>query len=195
MCADDGDQDAKSVSYGLSWGFTRTYWSADKNDEGYAAAGTGATRLGFRRIQPADESWELVPHLDYLWMRSTITTLICDTCYGEVRTDRSYFRELDLGLDLHFFPFHECDDFYVGTGPLVRWGSSGTRMDQGRRNERSTRAAWFGLNMMIGYRAFHGENLGAFIEPVLTWSPDDADRWQHVFPPDNLSLQMGLMWK
>ncbi len=184
-----------STRFGLSWGFTRTYWSSNINDEGYARAGSGAMRIGIRRVQSSRERMEIVPHAEYLWAGSTVTTLICDTCYGMTITERSYFRELDLGFDVHYYPWQACRNFYVGAGPLVRWGSAGIRELRETRPGEVMKAAWFGINLKLGLSTTDRNGMSAFCEPVITWSPDAADRWQRVYPPDNLSLQMGLMWK
>jgi hypothetical protein len=180
---------------GFSWGMTRTYWSADKNSEGYPRAGTAATVLGLERTAPLTESLEFAPYFRYQWMRSTVTTLICDTCYGETRTDRTYYREIDLGFNFNCFPLRDHRHLYLGAGPSVRWGQAGSYELGTERPGEVLRAAWFGLSVLGGYRSYWGEHLAVMFEPQLTFSPDEADRWQRVCPPDNLTLQMGMLWK
>lgn len=183
----------QSSWWGAQWGMARTYWSNSKNDEGFPRAGTAASILGIRRIQPWGNV-ELVPYAQLEWMHSTTSELVCDTCYGDLYTYRSQHREIDLGLNLHWFPSVGCGSVYFGGGPSLRLGHAAIRELSDRKPELSSDKTWIGLTLLGGWRTWQGENVSAFFEPQLTYSP--ANRKQGEYnPPTTLSLQMGVYWK
>ena len=51
------------------------------------------------------------------------------------------------------------------------------------------------MSVLVGYRTYWGQRLAVTFEPQFTFSPDEADRRQRAFPPDNQSLQMGILRK
>ncbi|MBU0508139.1 hypothetical protein KKH27_04800 [bacterium] len=193
VTACNAGENGKSYN-GISWGFSRTWWSADANNEGYPAAGNAGAMVELRRVRMLNDRVAFSPYLQYFWMRSTITTLICDTCYGETVTERSFFREIDLGFNLHLFPVKSCDEFYIGGGPSVRWGQAARREAGTATNTFTAKAAWFGVTVLAGIRTpLYGTSI-AFFEPQFTFSPDQADRWQAIYPPDKMSVHMGVLW-
>ncbi len=196
---------AQTPATGFSWGFTRTYWDGKWYEDGYAGAGTGATVLSLRRETQLNERTDISLYLSYLWMRNTISTLIEPVIVDPLTDDvisggmmftqshRSYYREYNLGVNLHRYLFPEEPSIYIGGGPLVRWGQSGRRDIKAEPPGDIHKATWFGLTVLAGYRSeWNGRT--AFFEPQLTFSPDMADRWQENYPPVNLTFQMGLLW-
>ncbi|MBU0690305.1 hypothetical protein KKC97_04095 [bacterium] len=196
---------AQAPATGVSWGFTRTYWDGKWYKDGYAGAGTGATMLSLRREMPVGAQTQVSLYISYLWMRNTISTLIepviVDPVTDEVlnggmmftQTHRSYYREYDVGVNLHRYLFPDGPMIYIGGGPLVRWGQSGRRNIDGPPPGDTHKATWFGLTVLAGYRT-EWKGRTTFFEPQLTFSPDMADRWQENYPPVNLSFQMGMLW-
>ena len=180
---------------GISWGFTRTWWSASANDEGYPRAGTAGAVISLRRVKMMNDRIAFSPYIQYFWMRSTTTNLVPDMRGERTITDRTYFREIDLGFNFHLYPVVDSRQFYIGAGPSIRWGQSGRWNVDDNRAISSSKAAWFGLMLLAGYRTSVGEHTTAFFEPQLLFSPDQADRWQAVHPPDNLNLHMGILWE
>ena len=196
---------AQAPAMGVSWGFTRTYWDGTWYKDGYAGAGTGATLLSLRREMPINARTDISLYLSYMWMRNTISTLIepviADPVTDDIisggwmftQTHRSYYREYNLGFNLHRYLFPEGPSIYIGGGPLARWGQSGRRNVDEKPPGDIHKAAWFGLTVLAGYRTeWNGKT--AFFEPQLTFSPDMADRWQENYPPVNLTFQMGMLW-
>jgi len=193
---------------GLSWGFTRTYWDGTWYKDGYAGAGTGGNMISLRKESPLTDATRIAIVGSYSWLRHTTTTLlepvVIDPLTDEVisggmlytRTDKTYFREVELALHLHHYLDNEGQQkFYIGGGPSGRWASAGKRLQDSRETEFHTQAAWFGLSVLAGIRQQWSEGgTVAFIEPRMLWSPDAADRFQETFPPVNLVFAMGIMW-
>ena len=184
---------------GLSWGATHTIWNGRWTNEGYPAAGTMAPYISLRKVSPLGAKMGMEPYLSYFAMYSTISTLICDTCTqgslnDDTRTERMYFREIDLGLNLLAYPNPRNHDWYIGGGPVIRWGQSGRRVKNEGRPGLVRKGAWFGLTLVTGVKQDWGDKYAIFIEPQFTFSPDPSDRWQHNYPPETLTLQMGLLW-
>ena len=184
---------------GLSWGATHTIWNGRWSNEGYPQAGTMAPFISLRKISPVGSRMAMAPYLSYFAMYSTISTLICDTCTqgalnDDTRTERMYFREIDLGLNLLAYPSARNHNWYVGGGPVIRWGQAGKRVRGEERPGIVRKGAWFGLALVAGLRQDWGEKQAIFIEPQFTFSPDPSDRWQRNYPPETLTLHMGLLW-
>jgi hypothetical protein len=178
---------------GVSWGFTRTWWSRSPSDEGYPQAGTAGPSIGLRLWRPMGARTGITPYIQYFWMDATRTTLLCDSC-GATRTDRMAFRELDLGINFDYSLAPSGHGVYLGAGPSVRWGQSGQREVGANRSGLRQKATWFGVTLLAGYRVPMGNKALVFFEPQLMVSPDLADRWQDTYPPDNLNLIMGILW-
>jgi hypothetical protein len=189
------ETEAISSYTGITWGMTRTFWHGANASEGYAQAGTAGPVFGLRKVQMMGARTALVPYLTFMAMYSgPVTTMryVQDSILVSRETRRSYFREIDLGLNLQFYPLHGNKSFYFGLGPSIRWGQSGTRLNDGQT--KSGKAAWFGLTGLLGYQAGWGKTTAVFVEPQFTFSPDPADRWQQTYPPDNLNLHMGILF-
>jgi hypothetical protein len=195
--AQDEDEPARGLARpslrGISWGFTRTWWSRRASDEGYAQAGTAGPSIGLRLWRPTGKRTGVTPYIQYFWMNATQTVLLCDSC-GDTRTERTAFRELDLGLNFDYSLTPSGNGFYLGGGPLVRWGQAGRREVGSNQSGLTQKAAWFGVTLLAGYRTPFGKHSMAFFEPQLVLSPDLADRWQQTYPPDNLTVLMGILW-
>ncbi len=177
---------------GFSWGMVHTIWNGRWSNEGYPEAGTMGFLLSLRKISPMGTSMALAPYLNYSIMNSRVSVLSDSTPSGTVSL-RTYFREIDLGINLQAFVSKKCPGWYIGGGPSVRWGQAGKRVGHEPRPGSVRKATWFGLTALIGYRQ-EWKKTAVFMEPQFTFSPDMADRWQHNYPPDMLSLQMGILW-
>ncbi len=184
---------ARGSYRGLTWGFTRTWWSRNGHDEGYPQAGTGGPSVGLRLWRPIGTRSGMTPYIQYFWMDATSTTLVCDSC-GATRTDRMAFRELDLGLNFDYSLSASGTGVYLGGGPAVRWGQSARREVGADGSGLRQKATWFGITLLAGYRMPMGNKAIAFFEPQFLLSPDLADRWQDTYPPDNLNFLMGILW-
>jgi hypothetical protein len=183
---------------GLSWGFTRTFWNGRANDEGYPQAGTAAPMIGLRKVLTITDQFAWEPYLQYLAMYSGPITRFIPTSdtSGYSMTEKSYFREIDVGLNLMYFPAPRIHEFYLGIGPAFRWGQAGHQSSAQPNGRGPTqKATWFGVSLLAGYRVAMGEHTAVFFEPQYMFSPDPADRWQIVYPPANLNLQMGILWR
>ncbi|NUO17840.1 hypothetical protein HUU59_00105 [bacterium] len=199
---------AQSAANGVSWGFTRTYWDGTWYRDGYAQAGTGGNMISVRRDLPMNNQTRIAILGSYSWLRHTTTTLrepvVIDPVTDEVisggllttRTDKTYFREIELAAHLHHYVDSEGrSQFYLGGGPSARWGSAGKREQNSRKSEFHTNAAWFGLSALVGMKQQWSDGaLTTFFEPRLLWSPDPSDRFQETFPPVNLIVAMGVLW-
>lgn len=188
---------AQGPGMGISWGFARTFWDGTWNEDGYPDAGTGAVFLSLRRVTAFSMMTEVSIYLNYMWSRHTTTTLVdypyTDPAWPVTRTDRTYYREIDVGFNLHRYFDKEHRNFYIGVGPQVRWGQAGRReVDEDRPGD-IRKGAWFGLTFLLGYTT-QWEKTRAFIEPQFILSPDNSDRWQENYPPETLVIQMGLIW-
>ena len=177
---------------GFSWGMVHTIWNGRWNNEGYPRAGTMGLQLGLRKISPMGSNMALAPYVNYSIMYSRVSELSDSTPSGTVSL-RTYFREIDLGINLQASVFKKCPGWYIGGGPSVRWGQAGKRVGHEVRPGTVRKATWFGLTALMGYRQ-EWKNHAVFIEPQYTFSPDMADRWQRNYPPDMVSLQMGVLW-
>jgi hypothetical protein len=188
---------ASDASYtGVTLGATRTFWGGGVNQEGYPKAGTIGPAFGLRKTFPVGHQTALALQGQYSYMSATTSLLVSEPYpFGSTRTRYSYFREIDLGLTLQFTPSKATDAFYFGFGPCVRWGQAGLRYRGEDRPGTVYKAAWFGVTVVGGIRTELGKNSLAFIEPQFMFSPDPADRQQKVYPPDNLGLQMGILWR
>jgi hypothetical protein len=178
---------------GLSWGAVHTIWNGRWNNEGYPEAGTLGPMVSLRKVSAVSKNLSVVPYLTYYMMYSRVSVL-SDTTVDRTVTIRTYFREIDLGLNLQATPWESCPEWYFGGGPSVRWGQAGRRIGLERRPGSIRKAAWFGLTVLAGYRRDWGKSLAVFFEPQLTFSPDMADRWQRNYPPETFSFQMGILW-
>ena len=196
---------AQAPATGISWGFNRTYWDGKWYQDGYAEAGTGGALLSLRREMPVGAQTAVSFYFSFMWMRHTTTTLIepvivdpeSDTVIGggmmATQTHRTYFREYDLGFNIHRYLTTEGPSIYFGGGPSIRWGQAAKLDIEDERPGDIHKAAWFGLTLLAGYRTtMNGKT--TFFEPQLTFSPDPADRWQETYPPVNFTIQMGLLW-
>ncbi|MCB9365949.1 MAG: hypothetical protein H6508_02000 [Calditrichaeota bacterium] len=193
---------------GVSWGYTRTYWQGTWYQDGYAEAGTAGNMLSVRHEVPFGAHTNFVMSGSYSWLRHTTTTLlepvVIDPLTDDVisggamltRTDHTYFREIDLAAQVHYYlDDRGASKFYVGGGPAARWGSAGKRRQDALKSDYHTQAAWFGLSGLAGIRQEWNDNgLQTFFEPQLLWSPDNADRYQETFPPVSLIVAMGILW-
>ncbi len=177
---------------GFSWGMVHTIWNGRWNNEGYPQAGTMGFLLSLRKVSPMGSSMALAPYLNYSMMYSRVSVLSDSTESGTVSL-RTYFREIDLGINLQATVSKKCSGWYIGGGPSVRWGQAGKRVGHEARPGTVRKATWFGLTALAGYRQEWGKR-AVFVEPQYTFSPDMADRWQRNYPPDMFSLQMGLLW-
>ena len=203
LFAQDGEADTppkplKSYT-GLSWGAVHTVWNGRWSNEGYPRAGTMAPFISLRKVSPTGSQLAVAPYFSYFATYSTISTLICDTCtQGALNdgtlTERMYYREIDLGLNFQYHLSVKCPEWYVGGGPSVRWGQAGLRVRGEPRPGVVRRATWFGLTVLGGYLHDWGGKQSMFIEPQFTFCPDPADRWQRNYPPDTVTLQMGILW-
>ena len=189
-----GPAPAPLKSYtGLSWGAAHTIWNGRWSNEGYPEAGTLGPLVSLRKISPINSKLAIVPYLTYYVLNSRVS-VSCDTCANGTQSIRTYFREIDLGLNLQATPWPKCPEWYFGGGPSVRWGQSGRRVGNEQRPGTVRKAAWFGLTALVGYRFDWGKSRAVFFEPQLTFSPDFADRWQRNYPPDVFNVQMGFLW-
>lgn len=187
--------------WGIDWGYARSYWSMNKNDEGKPAAGTAAPLIGIRRVQPL-AGIDFIPFAQLSWSHSTTSYLVCDTCYGELYSLRNTHREFDLGLHARWFPNVGCGSVYFGGGPSVRLGhysqteldNSSTYLQASRTGELLENKNWIGLTILAGWQTWYGDRFAAYFEPQLTYSP--AARTEGDYnPPTNLSMKMGFYWK
>jgi len=188
------DEEAITSYTGVTWGVTRTFWGS-AGGEGYAQSGTAGPVFGLRKVKMVGTSAAFVPYITYMSMYSgpiTTTTPYQDSLVIE-HTRRSYFREIDLGFNLNYYPGSINKAFYFGLGPSIRWGQAGTRIDDARP-AKTMKAAWFGVTVLAGYQIGWGKKTAVFFEPQFTFSPDPADRWQITYPPDNLNLHMGILF-
>jgi len=191
-------QDASEpiTSYtGVTFGMTRTSWGSS-NGDGYPGAGTAGPVFGLRKVHMVGENIALAPYLTYMAIYSgpiTTAEFMQDSILVSRHTTRSYFREIDLGFDLNFYMGGATKPFYLGLGPSVRWGQSGQQFDDAH-SAKSQKAAWFGMTLLAGYQVGWGKKTVVFFEPQYTFSPDPADRYQTVYPPDNLNLHMGILF-
>lgn len=184
---------ARGSYRGISWGFTRTWWSRNGHDQGYPEAGTAGPTVGLRLWRPMGLRSGVAPYIQYFWMDATQTTLVGGSG-GRLLTERMAFRELDLGLNFDYALRMDGSGFYVGGGPLIRWGQSARREVGADRSGLRQKATWFGVTLLAGYRMPMGTKAMAFFEPQFLVSPDLADRWQDTYPPDNLNIIMGILW-
>jgi hypothetical protein len=189
------DQPARrSRSYtGVSWGAMHTIWNSSWSDEGYPAAGTLGPVISLRRISSTSATMAWVPYISYSILQSNVTES-GDSAGNGGGTLRTYFREIDLGLNLQISLSAQHPEWYVGGGPSIRWGQAGRRVNHEPRPGTVRKAAWFGVNALAGYRVDWGKKYAIFFEPQVTFSPDNADRWQHNYPPETVTLQMGILW-
>lgn len=188
------DEGAKSY-IGVTWGLTRTFWGSN-DGEGYPQAGTAGPVIGLRKVKMMSSKMAFVPYLTYMAMYSgpvTTAKYVQDSILISRQTQRSYYREIDLGFNLNFYPGGIAKSFYLGLGPSIRWGQSGIRIDDARP-AKTTKAAWFGVSLLAGYQIDWGKKAVVFFEPQYVFSPDPADRWQMAYPPDNLNFVMGILF-
>lgn len=178
---------------GLSWGAAHSIWNGRWTNEGYPEAGTLGPLVSLRKVSTVSSKLAMVPYLSYYVFHSRVSVL-CDTCLDGSANIRTYFREINLGLNLHATVSAMHPEWYVGGGPVIRWGQAGRRVGHERRPGNIRKAAWFGVTMLAGYRHGWGEKHAVFIEPQFTISPDMADRWQRNYPPEVITLQMGILW-
>ena len=190
------DENEGITSYtGVTWGVTRTFWG-NPNSEGYAQAGNAGPVIGLRKVQMVGQNAAFVPYITYMAMYSgpvTTAEYTQDSILVSRRTSRSYFREIDLGFNVNVYLGGQSKPFYLGFGPSIRWGQAGQKFD-GARSAQTEKAAWFGLTLLGGYQIGWGKKTIVFFEPQYTFSPDPADRYQMVYPPDNLNLHMGILF-
>jgi len=190
-------EDEGITSYtGVTWGMTRTFWGGSASSEGYPQAGNAGPVIGLRKVQMVGSNVSFVPYLTFMVMYSgpiTTAQYVQDSILVSRTTTRTYFREIDLGFNLNFYPVSNSKSFYVGLGPSVRWGQAGTRINDARPAQ-TMKAAWFGVTGLLGYQIGWGSKTAVFFEPQYTFSPDPADRWQIAYPPDNLNLIMGVLF-
>ena len=178
---------------GLSWGAAHTVWNGHWSNEGYAEAGTLGPAISLRKVSTVNSRMAIVPYLNYFVMNSRVSEL-CDTCDNGTVSVRTYFREIDLGLNLHATVSQKHPEWYIGGGPSIRWGQAGKRVGYERRPGSVRKAAWFGVTALAGYRLDWGQKHAVFFEPQVTFSPDMADRWQRNYPPEVVTIQMGILW-
>jgi hypothetical protein len=178
---------------GLSWGMVHTIWNGHWAGEGYPEAGSMGFLVSLRKVSPVGSGVSMVPYLNYYTMSSRVSVL-SDATENETVSIRTYFREIDLGVNLQAFPSKQCPSWYIGGGPSVRWGQAGKRVGLEQRPGTTRKAAWFGLTALMGFQQEWGAKRAVFVEPQFTFSPDMADRWQRNYPPETLSLQMGFLW-
>jgi hypothetical protein len=183
-------------STGLSWGITRTWWGGGWQAEGYPQAGTAGPFLSLRRVSFVSDNLALSPYLNYYWMtgKAINATFVQDSLLTSVTNSRTYFREIDLGLNLHYFPVQNSKSFYFGGGPSIRWGQAGKQVNGDMHSNSVMKGAWFGLTALVGLVTPMSEGVSVFFEPQFTFSPDEADRWQTAYPPTTLNLIMGVLF-
>jgi hypothetical protein len=190
------DEDEGITSYtGITWGMTRTFWGS-ASSEGYPQAGNAGPVIGLRKVQMVGANTAFVPYLTFMVMYSgpiTTAEYVQDSILISRTTTRNYFREIDLGFNLDFYPIHNTKSFYLGFGPSIRWGQAATRVNDARPAQ-TVKAAWFGVTGLVGYQMGWGKKTVVFFEPQYTLSPDPADRWQMAYPPENLNLNMGILF-
>jgi hypothetical protein len=181
---------------GVSWGFARTWWGGGWSNEGYPQAGTSGPMLSLSRVSFVSDRLALAPYLNYFWMTSEFTTAkyVSDSLLVSTTSRRTYFREIDLGLNLHYFPVQDSRTFYFGGGPSIRWGQAGNQVVGGPRPGSVMKGAWFGLTALCGLMTSVEDKVTVYFEPQFTFSPDEADRFQATYPPTNLNLMMGILF-
>jgi hypothetical protein len=185
---------ADDFHWGVGWGMTRTIWAGGWNSDGYPQAGNGALTLSMRAHVPYKENVAIVPFLSYLWSRHTTSYRTDDYSRYDLWTERTYFREMEVGTHLHFgLPFIHRG-IYVGGGPAVRFYESGKQLSTEHHQIETHRGTAMALAVVGGWRTV-GKRYITFVEPQFAFSPDAIDRQKTYYAPDKFCVLMGILWK
>jgi len=180
---------------GVTLGAARTIWAPDWNSDGYSDAGNGAPVFSLRVQFPYKKHLTITPFISYATTNHT-------TSYREggydvyiIHTERTYYREMEVGAYLHYHLPVLNRRIYIGGGPELRFHESGRRLKEASHQMETHSGTSPGIALVCGWTTTIGEKFIAFFEPQFVFSPDAIDRQEAGYPPDKFSLQMGILWK
>lgn len=186
---------ARNCYFGASWGFTRTIWAPNWGSDGYPQAGNGALTLSLRAKLPYKENLSIIPFVSYLTSRHTTSYRTGGYDVYIIHTEHTYFREMDVGVHLHYYLPLLDRSIYIGGGPALQFHESGRRLFTEPHQMETFDDTSPAVALACGWATKAGERLVVFFEPQFVFSPDAIDRQKASYPPDKLTLQMGILWK
>jgi hypothetical protein len=186
---------AGDTYFGVTGGFARTIWAPCWTSDGYADAGNGAFLLEMRAQLPYKEHLFVVPFVSYLSANHTTSYRTGGYEVYDIHTERTYFREIGAGVHMHYHLPILGRAIYVGGGPALRFHESGRRSVWAPHQMDTHSGTSPALCILGGWATRIGEKFVTFFEPQVIFSPDAIDRQETYYPPDRLSLQMGILWK
>lgn len=186
---------ARDYYLGATGGFARTIWAPGWRSDGYPGAGNGAPAFGVRASFPYKENLSLAPFVSYLSASHTTSYRTGGFDRYDIQTERTYFREIEVGVHLHYHLPILKRAIYIGGGPGLRFHESGRRSTTTPHQMDTHSGTSPGLALVGGLATEMGERFVAFFEPQFVFSPDAIDRQERYYPPDKLAVQMGILWK
>ena len=186
---------ARDYYFGMTGGFARTIWAPGWKSDGYPDAGNGAPVISMRAKLPYKENLFITPFVSYLFANHVASYCTGNSDYYDFQTEHTYFREIEVGVHLHYHLPILKRAIYIGGGPGLRFHESGRRAASASYQMDTHSGTSPALALVGGWTTSMGERLVTFFELQFVFSPDAIDRQETYYPPDKISFQMGILWK